>query len=112
MENSPNSQSDHDVLNTLRVKFDLFLSQYKLDMDELKDGTKLMLADHEARLKSIELLRAQLNPEQMAARLTEVVEWKRDFNIKWRTVLGLSIGLSSIITFILTIIAFILNLIK
>jgi len=47
-------QTDHDILVELRTQFNLFTKQYSLDIKDLKDGTKLMLDDHEVRLRKVE----------------------------------------------------------
>lgn len=105
------NKADHDTLVMLNANFNTFLMQYKLDMTELKDGTTLKLADHESRLRSLESLRDTINPQQMLARLDEVVQWKREFIIRWRTTLWIVGGASSIVTFILTVLAFMLKII-
>lgn len=104
--------TDHDLLIKLDTNFQSFLKQYHIDMKELKDGTAIKLADHEARIRSIEQLRDSINPQQMVARLDDVVQWKRDFVIRWRTTLWIVGASSSLVTFILTVLAFMLNFIK
>lgn len=47
--------SDHDILIELRTEFRNFAAQYQIDMSELKDGTTKTLADHELRIKAVEL---------------------------------------------------------
>lgn len=106
------NKSDHDLLIKLDSNFQTFLKQYHIDMKELKDGTALKLADLESRMRGMESLRDTINPQKMATELEAVLDWKNEFVIRWKTILALSVGLSSLITFLLTVIAFVLDLIK
>lgn len=46
--------SDHDLLVKLDQKFSDFQMQYRIDINELKDGTKSSIADHEKRINVLE----------------------------------------------------------
>lgn len=105
-------QDDHDVLITLNANFNTFLKQYHIDMKELKDNMALKLAEHESRLTAMEQLRDKIQPERIVSRVEENTVWIRDFKVSWRMILWVIGGASSLVTFLLTVLAFALNYIK
>lgn len=46
--------TDHDLLIELKTEFKGFVVQYTRDIKDLKDGTKALLDEHEARIKTTE----------------------------------------------------------
>ena len=50
METAPKQQKDHDLL----IEINTILKQVVRDIQDLKDGTSVKIADHEKRIESIE----------------------------------------------------------
>ena len=55
--NNELNQNDHDILVRLHENIELNFRQVKADIKDLKDGTSNQLADHEARIKDLEVTR-------------------------------------------------------
>lgn len=97
---------DHDILITLveTVKNNQTalldkISGVKADVAEIKNNVNVQIANHELRIKSIEDLHTRVNPEVELKKLNEVYQWSHDFRITWKFILGVSVALSSIISF-------------
>ena len=125
MPDSLEKKSDHDILITLvetvrlqhqsladkvdGVKIDV-KNLRDIDLKEIKDGTQLKLLELEKRIKDLELLRDQLQPVTITKQVQENTDWIKTFRISYKATLGTVIAITSIITFILTTILHITNL--
>lgn len=99
---------DHDILITLveTVKNNHAavldkISGVKSDVGEIKDNVNIQIANHELRIKSMEDLHNRVNPEVELKKLNEVYQWSHDFRITWKFVLGVSLAVSSVVSFFL-----------
>src|SRR3989304_4292780 len=100
------SQADHDTLVELKTLFKTFVEQYKIDMKDLQDGIKTRVDDHELRVKKIENdLIAIGGVHEAWKRFLVVEKWSQEFQLKWKTVIGVGVTIGSTVTFILGIIA-------
>lgn len=104
-----NQKIDHDILITLveTVKNNQTalldkIAGVKEDVSEIKEGVNLRIADHEARIKSLEKLRDEVQPETTLQIVKRNDKWINDFRITWKTILLITAVASAIITFILT----------
>lgn len=100
--------TDHDILITLvetvknnHVAMLDKISQLKQDISEIKDNVNLQITNHELRIKAIEEVHNKVNTEAELKKLNEVYNWSHDFRITWKFILGVAIGVSSIISFFL-----------
>lgn len=80
---------DHDLLIVLNAKLD----QLSIDVKELKDGTSMKIADHELRIKANE-------------------KWISEQKLNMRWILTIASVAGSIVTFIITKISDIFQLIE
>lgn len=99
---------DHDILITLveTVKNNHAalldkISGVKADVGEIKDNVNVQIANHELRIKSIENIHNRVNPEVELKKLNEVYQWSHDFRITWKFILGVSLAVSSVVSFFL-----------
>lgn len=100
--------TDHDILITLvetvknnHVAMLDKISQLKQDIGEIKDNVNLQITNHELRIKALEGAHNKINPEVELKKLNEVYQWMHDFRITWKFILGVTIAVSSIISFLL-----------
>lgn len=117
MENKDLPKIDHDILITLveTVKNNHAalldkIAGVKEDVSEIKEGVNLKLADHEVRIKALEKLRDEVQPETTLEIIKRNDKWINEFKITWKTVLVITAAASAIITFILTTLIHINNL--
>lgn len=99
---------DHDILITLveTVKNNHMalldkISGVKADVAEIKDNVNVQIANHEVRIKAIEDVHNKISPDVELKKLNEVYQWMHDFRITWKFILGVSIAVSSIVSFFL-----------
>lgn len=111
--------SDHDILITLveTVKNNHRNTSDKLEdvknkIDEVKNGSNVQLANHEARISAMEALRDKVNPEQLGEVVKTHDKWINEFAITWKTSIRMAVATSSIISFILGTITALLVLFK
>lgn len=76
--------TDHDLLIRLDAKVDGLV----LTVNEMKDGTAKQLAEHEVRIKAIELINDQLNLRQMNSDVDSNKQWIHDFSFRWKVILA------------------------
>ncbi len=88
---------DHDTLIRLESKVDSVLT----DIKDLKEGTTTKLADHELRLRVLEKLAEQYQPELNLKKLNEVYQWKHDFQVTWKVILATASAVGGIVGFLL-----------
>ncbi len=107
------SQVDHDTLIELKTSFAGFLDRYVVDMKDLKDGVKTRVDDHEMRVKKIENEILAIGGTEVAWKRFLIIEkWVNDFQLKWKTIVGVAVTLGSLVTFILGLIAKLTGLLK
>lgn len=106
--NMEKQMPDHDILITLveTVKNNHMalldkISGVKADVGEIKDNVNVQIANHEMRIKAIEEVHNKINAEAELKKLNEVYQWMHDFRITWKFILGVSIAVSSIVSFFL-----------
>ena len=105
-------ESDHDVLIELRANFRTFISQYVIDMKELKDGTTDKLVDHDIRIHKVEQTIEEFQPVAILKQINEDHLWIHDFKITWKNLLAIAGGIGAIVTTILGIIAYLFGFSK
>lgn len=113
----PMQQSDHDVLITLvetvKNQHTALLGKIEdvrnnvrqirdVELRELKDGIHVKVADHEARIRTIEAEHERVNPEKAVELLQIHDKWITEFKITWKTILVIVGAGSSAVTFILS----------
>lgn len=98
--------SDHDLLITLNTKFD-GLTQ---DIKQNTDGLVAKIADHEVRIKGMEKLRDELQPEKLAAQVAVNTQWIHDYKLTYRIIVGIAAGVGGMVGFILAFLTQINNL--
>ena len=103
-------QTDHDILVTLveAVKQNhnsvmTRIDSVKGDVKEIKDGTAAKLLELDMRIKVQEDLHLRLQPEKLAEQVHANTQWIHDFKISYRAIIGFSMAISSIITFLLSL---------
>ena len=79
------NQDDHDILIELRTVVTTFTQQYAKDMLELKNGTSAKLADHEVRIRSLEVTLEKVEPFDKVKRLESLEDTVHDFFTKLST---------------------------
>ena len=106
--NMEKQMPDHDILITLvetvknnHVALLDKISGVKADVGEIKDNVNIQIANHELRIKVIEELHNKIKAESELKKLNEVYQWSHDFRITWKFILGVSLAVSSIISFFL-----------
>lgn len=92
---------DHDTLVRLESKVDQFVSQYIVDMKELRDGTTHRLADHEVRLEKIERTMEELKPVELSQKVDALNLWRHDFHLIWRFVVLAAATVGGVVAWIL-----------
>lgn len=98
---------DHDTLIRLESKVDSLIT----DIRDLKDGTSQKLTDHETRLRVIEKIAEQSQPETNLKKLNDLYQWKHDFQVRWQFVVGVAGLIGGVVGFVLTLIGSYFNLI-
>lgn len=73
------NKDDHDILIELRTVVTTFTQQYAKDMLELKNGTSSKLADHEVRLRALEVMTEKVDPMDKVKRLLVLEDSVHDF---------------------------------
>ena len=74
-----NNADDHDILIELRTNMKSFTDQYAKDMSELKNGTANKLADHEVRIRALEIMVEKVDPLDKVKRLIALEDKVQDF---------------------------------
>lgn len=117
MENTDLPKIDHDILITLveTVKNNHTalldkIAGVKEDVSDIKETVNLRIADHELRIKALEKLRDEVQPQSVLEIVKKNDKWINDFKITWKTVLVITAGASAVITFLLTTLIHINNL--
>lgn len=106
MENSLPTP-DHDLL----IRVDTKLTQLSLDVKDVKDGLTSRVSVLEAKTTSYDQILAEYPPQKNVTLLMAHEKWINDFKLTWKLLVALSVGLSSLITFILVTILNFLNII-
>lgn len=101
-------QMDHDLLIRLESKVDGLV----IDIKDLKDGTSQKIADHEARLKVIELSHEKIDPEKAIEELHLASQWIHDFKLTWKITLGIAGGVGAAISFFIDLLLNSLKILK
>lgn len=103
-------QTDHDILVTLveAVKQNhnsvmTRIDSVKGDVKEIKDGTAAKLLELDMRIKAQEDQNLRLQPEKIADQVHLNSQWIHDFKISYRAIIGFSMAISSVITFLLSL---------
>lgn len=103
-----NQTPDHDILITLveTVKNNHItvmdkIGDVKADVAELKDVVNLRIVDHEIRIKALEKLRDEVQPETVLEIIRRNDKWINDFKLTWKVTLGIASTIAAIIGFIL-----------
>lgn len=103
-----NQTPDHDILITLveSVKNNHTtvmdkIGDVKADVAELKDVVNLRIVDHEIRIKALEKLRDEVQPETVLEIIRRNDKWINDFKLTWKVTLGIASTIAAIIGFIL-----------
>ena len=91
---------DHDTLIRLESKVDSLIT----DIKDLKDGTSQKLTDHETRLRVMEKLAEQSQPETNLKKLNDLYQWKHDFQVRWQFIVAAAGVIGGVVGFILTLI--------
>lgn len=85
------NMSDHDLLIRLDTRFDELTNQIKLN----NDGIISKITDHEGRLRSMETVRDDFDPEKMKEIILANNQWIHDFRLTWKTILGIGVAVGS-----------------
>lgn len=85
-------RDDHDTLIRVETKMDQLVS----DVKELKDGLTFRVSQIEMRVADLEKLRDEIQPKTAMMKLEEVYQWKHDFKLTWKVILGIVSVTSSI----------------
>lgn len=93
-------RTDHDTLIRVEAKMDTVVS----DIRALKDGNTLILTDHDMRLKLIEKLIEQAQPEIRIKQIDALLEWQHDFKLTWKIILAIASGIGAAATIIINLI--------
>lgn len=93
----PVSMTDHDLL----IRLDQKMNQLSEDMKGMKDGLSSRVAILESKAIAYDQLLVEYPPAKNVEQLRTNTKWIDDFKLTWRIILGMSIGVSSVITFIL-----------
>ena len=77
------------------------IGDVKADVAELKDVVNLRIVDHEIRIKALEKLRDEVQPETVLEIIRRNDKWINDFKLTWKVTLGIASTIAAIIGFIL-----------
>ena len=109
--------TDHDVLITLvETNKQQFLQimdkidNVKGEITGLKNGWAKDLAAMDVRIATIEQLHSDLQPRDLAKKVTQNSEWINTFKISYKALIGAIVAASSVITFLLTTFLHLTNL--
>lgn len=112
-------KSDHDILITLveSVKNNHAtildkIADVKDDVNEIKQGVNLRIADHELRIKALEKLRDELQPHILAETIDKNNQWINDFKLTWKVTLGIASSVAAVVGFVIATIIEVLRLFK
>ncbi len=126
MENA-NTMSDHDILITLVATVN---EQHKsllekmegvkqnikdikdVDLKEIKNGTHERIVALEIRVASMEKLRDETNYPEVVKTVRNNNEWISSFKISWKTTLFIVSTATAVVTFILSFLLQLSNLLK
>lgn len=89
-------RTDHDTLIRVEAKVDALIA----DVKEMKDGTNLKLIDHEGRLKSLEKIVDETNPEVRVKQVDELVQWKHDFSLTYKVIITIASVIGAMVGFV------------
>lgn len=103
----PVNMSDHDLL----IRVDQKLTQLSVDVVKATDGLTQRVAVLEAKASGYDQTLAEYPPTKLVNMLMTHEKWINDFKITWKTTLAVSIGMGSLITFILTAVLGVLKII-
>lgn len=92
---------DHTTLIRLEAKVDNFLTQYIVDVKELKDGTNNRLADLENKVKKIEQLHEVIKLEEARDHLDVLWQERHDTKLTRKFAYGLIGTIGGIIAYLL-----------
>lgn len=113
------NSSDHDILITLveTVKNNHKTTLEKMDgikvqVTDIKDGIHVQLSEHEQRIKDVEKLCNEISNINVLDQVRDNTSWINQYKTTYKTIIGLSIFLSSAVSFILGIVASLLQLFK
>src|SRR3990167_5026206 len=85
-QNELQAIQDHDLLIRLEAKVDGVIS----DIKEIKDGTSMKIAEHETRIRQLEETNKEVRPITMRKEMDEVYQWKPDFQLTYRVIVGIA----------------------
>lgn len=119
-------KSDHDILITLQETVNQqhraimekitsvqgeVMDMKKIDLKDLRESNTRRVENIESRLDAYDKISAELQPMKLKAQIDEDHRWITEFKITWRAVLLMAGGISALITFVLTTLIHIFNLI-
>lgn len=101
-------REDHDLLIRLESKVDSLI----VDVKDMKDGISQRLADHDTRLRAMEKIMEDVNPNLRVKQHDELWQWRHDFQLTWKIVIGIAAFIGSLVSFIIYLIFNILKLFR
>lgn len=98
--------SDHDLL----IRLDTKLLDVSRDVREVKDNTQSAISALQQKVIGYDQIFIEYPPKRINEMTLAHEKWISDFKLTYRLIIGMAIGISSIITFILTSLGYVLNL--
>lgn len=86
---------DHDTLIRLESKVDGLVTAMK----DIREGTTQKLVSLEARIVDAEKIHEATNPIEAIKKLDEVYQWKHDFQLTYKILIGVASTIGGIIGF-------------
>lgn len=110
--------SDHDsiirLIETVKnnhLSLSEKLDGVKTDVHTLKNDQTVKLVGLDTRVRALEELRDKLNPDELIKQVDSNTQWIHDFSLRWRMVITIVATSSSIVTFIMASIVYLLKII-
>lgn len=101
-------RADHDTL----IRVETLMQTIATDIKEFKDGLRVTISDHDARIRLLEKLNEQFPPIPLVKELHDNTEWRKDFQTRYKTVVAMAGLTGGLIMFIITFIANFFGILK
>lgn len=93
-----NTEKDHDLL----IKLNTLVEQILTEIKELKNSSDTRITRVEARIDALEKINDQLNLPKVVNEVETLKQWVRDFDTRWKTIVGIAGIVGSIAGFVMS----------